>query len=98
VSQVIDALTGHAAIVLAVVAIAEGVLAAWLLRRNEELRIRLRRAGEAADEAARAAALAAPGGIDPEIVINLLRAGQAVTLETVRELMTQHDGLEAVPR
>ncbi|HYA00659.1 MAG TPA: hypothetical protein VEK76_09950 [Candidatus Binatia bacterium] len=97
-SQVIDALTGHAAIVLAVVAIAEGVLAAWLLRRNEELRIRLRRAGEAADEAARAAALAAPGGIDPEIVINLLRAGQAVTLETVRELMTQHDGLEAVPR
>ena len=38
-NSVLNAVTGHAAIVLAVVAILEGVLAAWLFRRNDEMRM-----------------------------------------------------------
>jgi hypothetical protein len=97
-SGVIDWITGHAVIILAAVAIAEGVLAAWLVRGNEELRIRLHRARSAADQAARAAALAAPGAIDPEIVLQLLRTGQTVTLDTVHELMERQEQPGAVPR
>ena len=91
----IDVITANAAIILGVVAIGEGLLAAWLIRRNDELRARLRRARDAADRAARAAALAAPGGIDPEIVIHLLRTGQAVTLDGVHQLMDQGERAEA---
>ena len=91
----LNAITGHAAILLAGVALLEGVLAAWLFRRNEEMRMRLRRARDAADEAARIAALAAPGGIDPEIVIQLLRSGQSVTLDAVHGLMEQRENAEA---
>ncbi|MGO8686030.1 MAG: hypothetical protein ACLQT7_02420 [Candidatus Dormibacteria bacterium] len=94
-SSVINVVTGHATILLAVVAIIEGVLAAWLIRRVDEMRMRLRRAREAADQAARAAALAAPGGIDPEIVIQLLRSGQAVTLDVVHDLMARRERAEA---
>jgi len=94
IGSVIDVLSGDAAYVIAAVAIAEGILAAWLLRRNEELRSRLRRARDAAEEAARAAALAAPGEIDPEIVIHLLRTGQTVTLETVHAIMEERERAE----
>ncbi len=97
-SGVIDWITGHAVIILAAVAIVEGILAAWLLRGNDELRVRLRRARSAADQAARAAALAAPGAIDPEIVIHLLRTGQTVTLDTVHELMERQDQSGAAAR
>jgi len=95
VNSVLSAVTGHAAILLAVVAILEGVLAAWLFRRNDELRMQLRRARDAADEAARTAALATPGGIDPEIVIQLLRSGQSVTLDVVQTLMGQRESADA---
>ena len=91
----LNAITGHAAILLAVVAILEGVLAAWLFRRNDEMRMRLRRARDAADEAARNAALAAPGGIDPEIVIQLIRSGQSPTLDVVHSLMEQRENSDA---
>ena len=94
-NAVISAVTGHATILLAVLAILEGILAAWLFRRNDEMRLRLRRAREAADQAARAAALAAPGAIDPEIVIQLLQSGQSVTLEVVHSLMEQRERAEA---
>jgi hypothetical protein len=95
VTGIINAISAYAAIVIAVVAIAEGILAAWLLRRNEELRLRLRRARDAAEEAARAAALALPGAIDPEIVIHLLRTGQTVTLEMVNAISEQRAHAEA---
>jgi hypothetical protein len=95
VNSVISVLTDHATILLAGVAIIEGVLAAWLIRRIDDMRMRLRRAREAADQAARTAALAAPGGIDPEIVIQLLRSGQAVTLDVVRDLMAQRELADA---
>ena len=94
-NSVISVLTDHATILLAGVAIIEGVLAAWLIRRIDDMRMRLRRAREAADQAARTAALAAPGGIDPEIVIQLLRSGQAVTLDVVRDLMAQRELADA---
>ena len=94
-SSVISAVTGHAVILLAGVAIVEGILAGWLIRRNDEMRLRLRQARETADQAARTAALAAPGGIDPEIVIQLLRSGQAISLDTVRDLMEQRERAEA---
>ncbi|MGA3183316.1 MAG: hypothetical protein ABSE52_01785 [Candidatus Dormibacteria bacterium] len=94
-NSVLSAVTGHAAILLAVVAILEGVLAAWLFRRNDELRMQLRRARDAADEAVRTAALAAPGGIDPEIVIQLIRSGQSPTLDVVQSLMDQRESAEA---
>jgi hypothetical protein len=98
VNAVLDLLTGHAPILLGALAIGEGILAAWLLRRNDELQLRLRRARDAADQAARVAALAAPGGIDPEVVIQLLRSGQAVTLDAVHEIMAQRDRAEVAPR
>ena len=94
-NAVISIVTGHATILLAALAILEGILAAWLFRRNDEMRLRLRRAREAADQAARAAALAAPGAIDPEIVIQLLQSGQSVTLEMVHSLMEQRERAEA---
>lgn len=94
-SSVLGAITGHATVLVAAVAILEGVLAAWLARRNDELKMRLRRAREAADQAARTAALAAPGGIDPEVVLQLLRSGQTVTLEAVHEVMEQRERAEA---
>ena len=93
-SSVLGVITGHATVLLAAVAILEGILAAWLARRNDELKMRLRRARETADQAARTAALAAPGGIDPEIVLQLLRSGQTVTLEAVQEVMEQRDRAE----
>jgi len=95
VNSVINIVTDHATILLAAVAIIEGVLAAWLIRRIDDMRMRLRRAREAADQAAHSAALAAPGAIDPEIVIQLLRSGQAVTLDVVHELMERRERAEA---
>ncbi len=95
-NAVINAVTGHATIVLAVVAILEGVLAAFLIRRIDDMRMRLRRARDAADQAARTAALAAPGGIDPEIVIHLLHSGQAVTLDVVHDLMAHRERTDGV--
>ena len=94
-NSVLSAITGHAAILLAVVAILEGVLVAWLFRRNDDMRMQLRRARDAADEAARTAALAAPGGIDPEIVIQLIRSGQSPTLDAVHTLMDQRESADA---
>ena len=88
-SSVLGFLTGHAAWFFAGAAVVEGILAAWLIRRNDELRMRLQRTRGLAEEAARTAALAAPGGIDPEIVIQLLRSGQSATLDVVRDLTIQ---------
>ena len=71
------------AIALGLLAIFEGALCAFLLRRVDILQRRLDVAVGAAEDAARAAALAYPGGIDPEVVITLLRSGQPVTLDSV---------------
>lgn len=88
-SSVLNFLTSYAAWFFAGAAVLEGVLAAWLIRRNDELRLHLQRTRGLAEEAARTAALATPGGIDPEVVIQLLRSGQSPTLDVVRDLMIQ---------
>jgi hypothetical protein len=82
-------------VLIAALAVIEGGLCAFLIRRNEQLTAHLHRAREAAEDAARAAALAAPGGIDPEIVLHLLRTGQPTTLDNVHALMEQKERMEA---
>ena len=76
-------------LILGVVVLLEGALCAFLLKRINRLKKRLNVAVAAAEDAARAAALASPGGIDPEVVISLLRAGQPVTLDAVYAYMEQ---------
>ncbi len=80
-------LQDHAVVAVALLAVALGFLCSYLLRRNSVLGKRLRIAETAATEAARAAALAAPGGIDPEVVMQLLRDGRPPTLDNIYALM-----------
>jgi hypothetical protein len=54
----------------------------------------LKKAQAAAEEAARAAALAAPGGIDPEIVLAILNQGLPPTLDNVYMLTQQRKTAE----
>jgi hypothetical protein len=61
------------------------------LRRTQAL---LKKAQAAAEEAARAAALAAPGGIDPEIVLAILNQGLPPTLDNVYMLTQQRKTAE----
>jgi hypothetical protein len=71
------------ALILGVIVLIESAVCAIFLRRLRRLQKRLEVAVAAAEDAARAAALASPGGIDPEVVISLLRSGQPVTLDAV---------------
>jgi hypothetical protein len=73
---------GALAIVLALLCLA-------MLARIERLKDRLHVAQAAAEDAARAAALAAPGGIDPDVVVELLRSGERPTLDAVYATMQQ---------
>ena len=77
----------YAALLLAVLAVAEGFICFFLLRRIEALNLKVEAAATAAEDSARAAALAAPGGIDPEVVINLLRSGRPASLDAVYTMM-----------
>jgi hypothetical protein len=77
------------AAILGAVALIEAGVCALLLRRIRRFQKRLEVAVAAAEDAARAAALASPGGIDPEVVISLLRSGQPVTLDAVYAYMEQ---------
>jgi hypothetical protein len=96
VNNVVDFVHEHGTFLMAGLAVLEGLMVAFLIRRNERMAERLHRAREAAEDAARAAALAAPGGIDPEIVIHLLRTGQPTTLDNVHALMEQRERSEAM--
>ena len=95
-NQFISTLTDHATLAVAILAVVEGFLCVTLLHRNERLRDRLAIAQQAAEDAARAAALASPGGIDPEAVIALLRAGQPTTLDNVYAVMEQNERRQAM--
>jgi hypothetical protein len=79
------------ALVFGAAAIAELIVIALLVRRVEGLQDRVARAVRAAEDAARAAALASPGGIDPEVVISLLRTGMPVTLDAVYARMREEE-------
>jgi len=96
VNPIITTLSDHGVLVLALLALFLGFVSTLLLRRVERLQRRLRAAERSAEEAACAAALAAPGGIDPEVVLRLLREGRPPTLDNVYALMRLGDhSLEA---
>ncbi len=74
------------------VALILALLCVVLVARIERLKDRLHVAKAAAEDAAQAAALAAPGGIDPDVVAELLRAGQRPTLDAVYQAMQLRAG------
>jgi hypothetical protein len=80
---------GKAIAILAVLAAVTTLLAYFMYLRMRTAQRRLVKAQAAAEEAARAAALAAPGGIDPEIVLAILNQGLPPTLDNVYMLTQQ---------
>jgi len=62
-------------------------------QKIKRLRRNLDEARRAAEEAARAAALAHPGSIDPEAVIEVLRRGIPPTLDNVYSVMRRRDAI-----
>ena len=78
-------------LVLAGLAVVEGIVCMSLLRKARHATHEMKAAQAAAIEAARAAALAAPGAIDPEAVLALLRQGHAPTLDNVYAMMRRRE-------
>jgi uncharacterized membrane protein len=91
----LDTLVKNGIEILGGLAILEAVISLFLIIRMRKIKKQLDIAATAAEDAARAAALAAPGGIDPEVVIGLLRAGQPTTLDNVYAIMEQQAKAEA---
>ncbi|GAC1339695.1 MAG: hypothetical protein NVSMB29_07440 [Candidatus Dormibacteria bacterium] len=85
----------NATVLLVVAVIFEAVIAILWRRQIISLRARLDATVEAAEDAARAAALAAPGALDPEVVLHLIRSGQTPTLDTVSEIMRRQENAAA---
>jgi hypothetical protein len=86
-SHLIDTLRTQPTIMLGTLTIVLALLCAAMLARIERLKDRLHVAQSAAEDAARAAALAAPGGIDPDVVVEILRSGERPTLDAVYATM-----------
>lgn len=91
-------LRDNAQTLLTVAVILEAVIAILWRRQIISLKARLDSTVEAAEDAARAAALAAPGAIDPEVVLQLIRAGHTPTLDTVSEMMRRQEAVAAAER
>jgi len=96
-NQVVSWIQDHSVLILAGLAVVEGIICVSLLRMARHARYEMKAAQAAAIEAARAAALAAPGAIDPEAVLALLRQGHAPTLDNVYAMMRRRDA-ESVDR
>lgn len=94
-SSIVAWFNDHAVLILCSLVVIEGLICAALLRGLRHARLGLRAAQAAAEEAARAAALAAPGAIDPEAVLTLLREGHAPTLDNVYAIMQRRRESEA---
>ncbi len=90
--HVIDTVRGQPVIMVGTVALILALLCVVLVARIERLKDRLHVAKAAAEDAAQAAALAAPGGIDPEVVAELLRTGERPTLDAVYTAMQRRAG------
>jgi hypothetical protein len=90
--HIIDAVRGQPAIAVGAVALLLAVICIVLVARVERLKDRLHIAAAAAEDAAKAAALAAPGGIDPDVVLELLRSGERPTLDAVYATMQRRAG------
>jgi hypothetical protein len=86
-NQLVGWIQDHAVLILAGLAVVEGIVCMSLLRTARHATHEMKAAQAAAIEAARAAALAAPGAIDPEAVLALLRQGHAPTLDNVYAMM-----------
>jgi hypothetical protein len=90
--SIIDGVRGHPVVVVGALALMLALLCVALIARVERLKDRLHLAKAAAEDSAKAAALAAPGGIDPDVVADLLRVGERPTLDIVYEQMQQRAG------
>jgi len=90
--HIVDAVRTQPVIAVGALAVVLAVLCIVLIARVERLKDRLHVAKAAAEDAAKAAALAAPGGIDPEVVADLLRTGERPTLDAVYATMQQRAG------
>jgi len=90
-SQLVSWIQDHSVLVLAGLAVVEGIICLSLLRMARHARHEMQAAQAAALESARAAALAAPGAIDPEAVLALLRQGHAPTLDNVYAMMRRRE-------
>lgn len=91
--HIVDTVRGQPVIMVGLVALILALLCVALVARIERLKDRLHIAKAAAEDAAQAAALAAPGGIDPDVVADLLRTGERPTLDTVYTAMQQRAGI-----
>jgi hypothetical protein len=94
-NQVVSWIQDHSVLILAGLAVVEGIICASLLRMTRHANHEMKAAQAAAIEAARAAALAAPGAIDPEAVLALLRQGHAPTLDNVYAMMRKREAESA---
>jgi hypothetical protein len=90
-NQVVSWVQDHSVLILAGLAVVEGIICLALLRMARRARHEMNAAQAAALESARAAALAAPGAIDPEAVLALLRQGHAPTLDNVYQMMRRRE-------
>lgn len=90
--HIVDTVRGQPIIMVGAVALILALLCVALVARVERLKDRLHVAQGAAEDAAQAAALAAPGGIDPDVVADLLRTGERPTLDAVYTAMQQRVG------
>ncbi|MBJ7593378.1 MAG: hypothetical protein JF886_00710 [Candidatus Dormibacteraeota bacterium] len=90
--HVLDTVRAQPVLAVGAVAVLLALLCVLLVARIERLKDRLHIAKAAAEDAAQAAALAAPGGIDPDVVAELLRTGQRPTLDAVYEAMQLRAG------
>jgi hypothetical protein len=90
-TQLVSWIQDHSVLILAGLAVVEGIICLSLLRMARHARHEMRAAQAAALESARAAALAAPGAIDPEAVLALLRQGHAPTLDNVYAMMRRRE-------
>jgi hypothetical protein len=88
-------LRDNAVLILSMIALVSLASNIWLIRTIVRTRTAVRQARGAAEDAARAAALAAPGGIDPEAVIEVLRRGIPPTLDNVYAVMRRRDQTRA---
>ena len=94
-NQLVSWVQNHSVLILAGLAVVEGIICLSLLRMARHARHEMKAAQAAAIEAARAAALAAPGAIDPEAVLALLRQGHAPTLDNVYAMMRRREAQSA---
>lgn len=84
--------------ILSILAAVCVLLTYFMYRRMRQTGVRLQKARGAAEEAARAAAMAAPGGIDPDIVLAILNQGLPPTLDNVYQLAQRREGQRSVAR